>query len=222
MEFINSNSEEQMKKEKQTKQKKKELVSIPFLIGLLIFLILFPVSLVWIALWNNVIPRHQTRFANYEVFREKAENSSLAWEIPDSAEKVMYYWGQDLFVRVAGYGISLSDEAYEQMKRESLERYAAEHVAESEILYVYDESNEKMELQMEWIKKYNIDYVRGLLYENENLEDFYILAYDYTDNDTFSYFTCMLCNDADKRIIEASCNDMYNPGHVEKAFHWKL
>ncbi|MCM1112924.1 MAG: hypothetical protein NC399_06675 [Muribaculum sp.] len=140
-------------KQKRLRQKKKQPVSIPFLIGLQIFLILFPVSLVWIALWDNVIPRHQTRFASFEAFREKAETATLAWEIPDTAENIKYYWGQDRFVRVAGYGISLPSEAYEQMKQESTERYQANPAFESTDAYVWRKGDDKNDVQIEWLKK---------------------------------------------------------------------
>ncbi len=208
-----------MHKEKKIKQKKKELVSVPFLIGLLIFLILFPVSVVWALLWDNVIPRHQTRFASFESFREKSPSAMLAWEIPDSAREIKYYWGQDYFVRVSGYGMSLPNEKYEQVKQESLERYAAEEVIESEILYIYDK-NGKIQVQKEWLKKYSIDYVGELFCEGENLEDYYILAYDYTYGGDISYFTGVLCNDFNNRIIEVYCKEPYVPDREERRLHW--
>lgn len=163
---------------------------------------------VWEAFLSSFVPRHRTLFENYDAFRNKAENSGLALELPESACDVEYYWGIDWFVEVAGYGTSLSEEDYENVKLETLARYQEAYEGHTRTnLYLYSESVEKAWTQEEWLEKYNIEETKELLLQDDEIDDYYVLTYSYTDSDRITYFNCMLCNDSSKRVIEISCID---------------
>lgn len=176
------------------------------IIFLCIFLLLF--WAVWNAFLSSFVPRHRTSFGDYDSFRKKAEGSGLALQLPESAYDIKYYWGVDRFVKVAGYGTSLSDEDYENVKLETIKRYKEAYEGHVGVtLYLYSESVEKDWVQEEWLEKYNIEEAEELLLKDDKIEDYYILSYEYTDSDRITYFSCMLCNDSSKRIIEISCID---------------
>lgn len=52
--------------------------------------------------------------------------------------------------------------------------------------------------------KYGVKNAEKLLVKREELEDYYVLTYDDTRNDTSAFFVCMLCNDKTNRILEIS------------------
>ena len=176
------------------------------IILLCIFLLFF--WAVWNAFLSSFIPRHRTSFENYESFRKKAEESGLTLQLPESACDIKYYWGVDWFVTVAGYGASLSDEDYEDIKQQTIISYQENFKRFSGVTLYYSETGEKNELQKAWLEDYNIEETERLFLENEEIEDYYILAYAYNDSrDSVTYFNSMLCNDSSKRIVEISCID---------------
>lgn len=178
------------------------------ILSICIFALFF--GAVWNAFLSSFVPRHRTLFWDYDSFRNKAEESGLAWQLPESAYDIKYYWGVDMFINVAGYGISLSDEAYKEVKLETIKRYQERYDKvgySGETLYLYSESVEKDWVEEEWLEAYYIEDAKSLVQNDEEMNDYYILAYDYTDSGRITYFTCMLCNDSAKRMIEISCVD---------------
>ena len=127
-----------------------------------------------------------------------------------------YYWGVDWFVKVAGYGTSLSDEDYEKMRTQALEKYR-ESLAEKfsgETIYVYADGEERKYVNDEWLEKYGVSKANRLLVDDEKINDYYILASDYLNSSQYVRFKCVLCNDSSKRIIEIR----YRNTHPYKGF----
>ncbi len=163
---------------------------------------------VWQAFLSSFVPRQRTLFWDYDSFRNKAKNSGLALQLPESAHRTKYYWGVNWFVTVSGYGTALSDEDYEDIKSEAIKRYQEAYDGHSGVnLYLYSESVEKAWVQEDWLEQYNIEETKKLLGKDDKISNYYVLSYEYTDSDHITYFTCMLCNDSSKRIIEVSCID---------------
>lgn len=186
------------------KKRKISLFTIIFLF--LVFALFF--WAIWNAFLSSFVPRHRTLFGNYDNFRNKAENSGLSLELPKTASDTEYYWGIHWFIEEAGYGTALSDEDYESVKLETIKSYQETYEGTAGVtLYVYSESDEKEWVQEEWLEKYNIEETEELLGKDEAIEDYYVLAFRYTDSDRITYTNCMLCNDSSKRIIEISCID---------------
>ena len=170
---------------------------------------------IWTGLLQYVVPRHRTFFVTYESFCKKTEHSkrfSFVSELPESSKNIKYYWGIDFFIETAGYGTSLSDEDFEKARTQALEKYSGERsIGEKdsqEALYVYADGEEKEYvydewLKNEWLKKYVMNKVNELLEGDEEINDYYILAYNYLDSN-YVRFQCMLCNDSSKRVIELS------------------
>lgn len=186
---------------------KKRKISLFTIIFFFLVIVLF-VWAIWNAFLSSFVPRHRTSFGNYDSFRKRAENSGLALHLPASACDTKYYWGVDWFVTVAGYGTSLSDEDYEDEKLETIKQYQEAYEGHAgTTLYLSSESDTKEWIQEEWLEKYNIEETEELLCEDDDIGDYYVLAYRYTDSDHITYFNCMLCNDSSRRIMEISCID---------------
>lgn len=159
----------------------------------------------WTAFLTDFVPRHRTWFWSYESFRKKVQ-SGLPLHLPQSAEDEKYYWGVNRFVHVFGYGVTLSDKDYEEMKAEAIERFQA-HFGTAEptprtTFYFDTESTDRIWVQEEWLDLHGIEEAEYLLLENESIGNYYILVYDYIDNDSNNYLSCVFCNDSSKRIIE--------------------
>lgn len=185
--------------------KKRKISLVTILFFLLVIALFF--WAIWNAFLNSFIPRHRTSFGNYDSFRKKAENSGLTLQLPASACDTKYYWGVDRFVTVAGYGTSLSDEDYENEKLEIIKQYQEAYAGHAgTALYLNSEAVSKEWVQEEWLEKYNIEETEELLWKDD-ISDYYVLAYRYTDSDRITYFNCMLCNDSSQRIMEISCID---------------
>lgn len=186
--------------------KKRKVSLFTKIFFLLVFALFF--WAVWNAFLSSFVPRHRTSFGNYDNFRGKAENSELPLELPETAFDTKYYWGIRWFVELAGYGISLSDEDYESMKLDTIKRYQEEYGEQVGVtVYLYSESDEKEWICEGWLEKYNIEGMEELLLKDDEIGDYYVLAFRYTDSDRITYFNSMLCNDSSKRIIEISCID---------------
>lgn len=203
----NSSKQEQPSDFEEKDNHKKRKISLFTILFLFLVLALF-FWMIWSAFLSSFVPRHRTSFGNYDTFRKKAENSGLALQLPESACDTKYYWGVDWFVTVAGYDTSLSDEDYEDEKLETISQYQEAYERHAgTALYLYSESDAKEWIQEEWLEKYNIEETEELLCEDDDIGDYYILAYRYTDSGSITYFNCMLCNDSSGRIVEVSCTD---------------
>ncbi len=189
------------------KRKKRKISPITIIFFCLVFA-LFAWS-IWEAFLSPFVPRHRTYFKDYDSFLKKAGNDYLYLQLPESASDTKYYWGVDRFVTVAGYSTTLSDEDYEACKSDAIKQYQDEYKEWSNTeWYLYSEDNDKEWVQEEWLDGYSIEETEELLYKNEDISDYYILAFRYSNKDgPIAYFYCMLCNDSSGRIIEVSCVD---------------
>lgn len=198
---------------KKTKEKKK--LSARIIDGvtwLLIFCIIFSFAQAfWTVFLTDFVPRHRTWFWSYESFRKKVQ-SGLPLQLPQSAENEKYYWSVNRFVHVFGYGVTLSDEDYEEMKAEAIERYRSNFgtsgPTSSKTFYLDTESTDKIWVQEEWLDFHGIEEAEYLLLENESIGDYYILVYNYINNDSDNHLSCILCNDSSQRIIEMDHRNM--------------
>ncbi len=191
-------------------------ISKRFIITILICLAFIFGWAIWTVFLQDVVPRHRTFFVSYDSFCKKAEHASFVSELPESSKGIKYYWGIDSFVEIAGYGTSLSDEDYEKMRTQALERYRERSLAGNfpeKTLCLYTNGKEREYVNDEWLKKYDVSKANELLADDEEIKDYYILVYDYIDDGRSVYFKCMLCNDASKRVIEIDYSDMHaHPG----------
>ena len=186
-------------------------ISKRFIITVLISLAFIFGWAIWTVFLQDVVPRHRTFFVSYDSFCKKAEHASFISDLPESSKDIKYYWGIDWFVEIAGYGTSLSDEDYEKLRAQALEDYRKRSLDGNfpeKTLYLYTNGEEREYVNDEWLKKYDVSKANELLADDEEIKDYYILAYDYTDNGRSVYFQCMLCNDLSKRIIEIDYRDM--------------
>lgn len=173
----------------------------------IIFLIITPFAwAIWHAFLYDVVPRHRTWFWSYDSFRDKAFLTNLlAPELPESVSDTKYYWSIDRFVDISGYGATMSNKDYEEMKEDAIERYNEETVLyfSGQTLYINSKEDVSIAVTEDWIKECCIEDVENLLLKEENPEDYYILAYEFSrDSEHSNSFSCVLCKDSTDRIIE--------------------
>lgn len=161
---------------------------------------------IWNAFLKDIIPRYRTYFLSYNSFLEKTECGMFLAQLPKSANNVKYYSGTDRFVNVRGYGASFSDFEYKETQSKILEQYnlKSEKGASNRKTYLLTDNN-KNYVSGKWLEENKIS--KATLNLTNKIEDYYILSYDYIDNSSFTYFTCAICNDRDKRIIEIECRN---------------
>ena len=167
-------------------------------------------SLFFWAIWNaflqDAVSWKKTWFKNYVSFYENVESGYFAKELPQSACEIKYYWGNRNFVRVGGYGISLSDEEYILAKLEALQRYQQQFnkhdaISTEELFLGGDEADRKW-LTEEHVAQYDIKEIKALILNEEEQSDYYVVASYVYNGGPINYYSCVFCNDKSRRIIE--------------------
>ncbi len=179
------------------KRKRVLFFSIIF-VGLLLF------GAVWEAFLVCIVPQTRVRFKNFEAFRDKAENSGLSMSLPDSQDDLKYYYHVEWFQYLSGFSVSLSDNDYKQMIESCIEEYQYYNNSSEFVKYFYQYNEREVQYaQEDVLMKNGITFFEGLLLEGEEIEDFYYIVARKTES-THEYYTCVLANDTNNRIMELS------------------
>ncbi|MBQ8281007.1 MAG: hypothetical protein IJZ25_01225 [Lachnospiraceae bacterium] len=187
------------------KIKAKKIIKI-VIIG---FILLFWVIPIVIEIWRGM-PHKRNWFGSYEAFRNKAEFTCLADELPESAGNTRYYWYKGGFVDKAGYHTKLSQDDYESMKTDTLQRYNDYNNSYTVDFYRYDAHDIKVSVQASVLEENGIDFWKEILPESSDLSDYYFLTYVERKGVYQIAYYCMICNDATNEIIEFSSRE-FNP-----------
>ena len=168
------------------------------------------------AIWNaflvDFVPWKRTLFFNEESFFEMSKGGSFfSKELPSTAYDTEYYIGNRYFVRINGYGTSVSEMEYEQFKEEMLQRYRYQYDELGEMptqyIYLYDDNETIKWITTDYTTKYDINELEELILADEKMGDYYILtSYEYNGG-PINYYNWVLCNDVNCRIIEISKTD---------------
>ncbi len=144
-----------------------------------IILLLIALLFFW-AIWNaflvDFVPWKRTIFLNEDSFFEMVKGGGyFAKELPSSAYNTKYYIGNRYFIRKTGYGTSVIENEYEQIKEDALQRYEYQYSMNSEIsaqeLYLYDEKEDVEWITEEYITNYDIKELEKLILKDEKISD---------------------------------------------------
>ena len=171
---------------------------VTFFVGLLLF------WAVWETFLVCIVPQTRVKFRSFEAFRDKTENSGLSMSLPDSQENLKYYYHVEWFQYLSGFSVSLSDDDYKQMIENCIEEYQYYNNSYEFVKYFYQYDKKEVQyVQEDVLAKNGITFLKYLLLEGEKIEDFYYVVVRRTES-THEYYTCVLANDTNNRIMEVS------------------
>lgn len=186
-------------------------------VRLLLFTIIFVGLLFFWAIWEAflvcIVPQTRVRFKNFEAFRDKAKSSIYSVSLPEFQDNIKYYYHVEWFQYLSGFSVSLSDDDYKQFIESCIEKNYNDSYELSKYFYLYNE-NDIQYAEEDILVKNGITCCNRLLLENEEIEDFYYIFVERIEN-THEYYTCVLANDTNNRIMELSFRNT-NPQYDKK------
>lgn len=179
------------------KKRRLLLVTVIF-VGLLFF------WAIWEAFLVCIVPHTRVRFKDYQTFRDKAKYSVFSKSLPESQANIKYYYHVEWFQYLSGFSVSLSNDDYKRFIESCVEEHQSNNISNESVkyFYLYNE-NDVQYAEEDVLVKNGITFCDRLLLENEKIEDFYYVVTERIEG-THEYYSCVLANDSDNRIVELS------------------
>lgn len=159
---------------------------------------------IWEAFLVAIVPQTKMRFKDYQSFLDKAEYSAFSKSLPESQDNIKYYYHVEWFQYLSGFSVSLSNDDYKWFVESCVEEYQSNHISiESEKCFYLYKENDVQYAKEDVLVENGITFYNRLLLENEKIEDFYYIFVERVES-THEYYTCVLANDTNNRIMELS------------------
>jgi len=173
---------------------------------------------VWEGFLSCYIPWTRTFFVSFESYNKFLRKNHSAWdsdyfmdELPDGSDRVKYYWHENLGDKLSAYAVTLSDEAYENIRENRINAYC-EVMAEKPELMVYKAEGEDV-LYIEdtdWYDDERLHYIDKLIKKPGKEHQYYFATIVAFDN----CHVAVLLNDNTKEMIEI-CAELQHDGNPQ-------